>query len=307
MRHNKRLHGSKEVVQPVCKKGQMIDYPDERTGYVQEQEWRDQQRIERDEITQSHGEITMTKEQKKELMIRESIVMPAVSPEEAVRAFEAYQSLAKKIMTDDDVQNIQGKNFKKKSFWRKCQRFFNLSVSIVSEVRDQYDGYFVYKFVVRATAPNGASMDGTGSCSSNEKGIFKTEHNARAIAETRAKNRAISDLVAFGEVSAEEVDASINGDHKPCQDEEAPFNSDVETPPDGTVAKQKELYDILVKLNNGDTTEAMLIDMLEHLTMFKGKDGKQVAGVRSLKKLTGKRLDVTLGKAKDRVKEMESI
>ncbi len=132
--------------------------------------------------------------------------MPAVTAEEAVNAFNAYQDLAKKIMTPDDIQLIQGKEFKKKSFWRKCQRFFNLSLQLREEKRtENKDGSFVYKFVFRAIAPNKAYMDGTGTCSSNEKGLLKTEHNTRAIAETRAKNRAISDLVAFGEVSAEEI------------------------------------------------------------------------------------------------------
>lgn len=153
--------------------------------------------------------------EEKSVVVKDAIVMPAVTPEKAVEAFEAYQSLAKKIMTADDIQKIQGKDFKKKSFWRKCQRFFNLSVEIVKEEREVYDGYFVYKFIVRATAPNGAHMDGTGTCSSDEKGMLKTEHNTRAIAETRAKNRAISDLVAFGEVSAEEVNGDEEHETKP--------------------------------------------------------------------------------------------
>jgi len=133
------------------------------------------------------------------------IVMPAVTKEQAVAAFNAYQELAGAILTKDDIQNIAGKEFKKKSFWRKCQRFFNLSTEIKSEVREENNGAFTYKFIVRATAPNGAYMDATGACSSDEKGLLKTEHNTRATAETRAKNRAIADLVAFGEVSAEEI------------------------------------------------------------------------------------------------------
>lgn len=156
-------------------------------------------------------------EEKKALIARDMIVMPAVSPEKAVEAFEAYQALAKKIMTKDDVQIIVGREFKKKSFWRKCQRFFNLSIEIIKEEREVYDNHFTYKFVVRATAPNGAFMDGAGSCSSDEKGLLKTEHNTRAIAETRAKNRAISDLVAFGEVSAEEVDGNPEHSDAPQQ------------------------------------------------------------------------------------------
>jgi len=131
-------------------------------------------------------------------IMKQPIVMPAVTADQALKAFEAYQDLAKKIITPDDVQHIAGKEFKKKSFWRKCQRFFNLTVQIVDEKREEYNGSFIYKFTVRATAPNGAFMDGTGACSSDEKGLLKTEHNTRAIAETRAKNRAISDLVAFG-------------------------------------------------------------------------------------------------------------
>ena len=84
--------------------------------------------------------------------------------------------------------------------------FFNLSLELREEKRaEDKNGVFTYKFVYRAKAPNKAFVDGTGTCSSNEKGLLKTEHNTRAIAETRAKNRAIADLVAFGEVSAEEV------------------------------------------------------------------------------------------------------
>lgn len=145
-------------------------------------------------------------------LVVSAIVMPAVTKEEAVKAFRAYQELAAAILTKDDVQNISGKEFKKKSFWRKCQRFFNLSTEIKSEVREEINGAFTYKFVVRATAPNGAYMDATGACSSDEKGLLKTEHNTRATAETRAKNRAIADLVAFGEVSAEEVTAGHTED-----------------------------------------------------------------------------------------------
>ena len=152
--------------------------------------------------------------EEKGLQVRDPIVMPAVTKEEAVKAFEEYQELAKKITTKDDIQKIQGKDFKKKSFWRKCQRFFNLSVEIMKEERAEYDNHFVYKFVARAIAPNGAFMDGTGACSSNEKGLEKTEHTCRATAETRAKNRAISDLVAFGEVSAEEITADNGNGHE---------------------------------------------------------------------------------------------
>lgn len=136
-----------------------------------------------------------------------AIVMPAVTPVQAVEAFQAYQDLAKQITTVEDVQKIGDREFKKKSFWRKCQRFFNLSLEIQKEWKEaNADGSFTYFAVYRATAPNGAHCDGDGACTSNEKGRVRTEHDTRSTAHTRAKNRAISDLVAFGEVSAEEVE-----------------------------------------------------------------------------------------------------
>ena len=173
----------------------------------------------------------------KELIVREAIVMPAVSKEKAIEAFRAYQDLAKEIMTPDDVQRIQGKDFKKKSFWRKCQRFFNLSLEKIEERREDNNGVVSYHLTYRATAPNGTFVDGCGSCSTNEKGLLKTEHNTRAIAETRSKNRAISDLVAFGEVSAEEI---VTNGH-----EELPPEDVIEK----TLDKEKERTTELLKDN----------------------------------------------------------
>ncbi len=156
----------------------------------------------KDLIKQKRGGILM---ENQDLVAREPIVLPQVTTAKALEAFKAYQDLAKEICTNEDIQRIGDKDFKKKSFWRKCQRFFNLSLEKIEERREKIEDYFVYHFIYRATAPNGAFVDGAGSCSSDEKGLVKTEHNTRAIAETRAKNRAIADLVAFGEVTAEEI------------------------------------------------------------------------------------------------------
>jgi hypothetical protein len=48
---------------------------------------------------------------------------------------------------------------------------------------------------------------GIGTCSTTERKFSKPEHDILAIAHTRAKNRAISDLIGLGEVSAEELEA----------------------------------------------------------------------------------------------------
>lgn len=118
-------------------------------------------------------------------------------------------------------------------------------------------GYIVTK---RATAPNGRTVVSDGTCFAVEKARrFKcqhphptwkgktlhfphatcpdfdpefqwrtlsgdaTEHNVRGHASTRAFNRAVSDLVGFGEVSAEEIDRDDeHGEHGQGQATTAP-------------------------------------------------------------------------------------
>lgn len=155
-----------------------------------------------------------------------AIVMPAVSTEEALKAWKEYQDLKAAIVDKNvDVQIIDGKDFLKKSYWRKVATFFNLSVEVVKEKSEQVGKTFVWNFTCKAIAPNGRFAVGTGSCDAFEKSTLKdgkymafnkktrswyegkpnTIHNIRSTAETRAFNRAVSNLVGGGEVSAEEV------------------------------------------------------------------------------------------------------
>lgn len=180
-----------------------------------------------------------------------SIVMPAVNAEQAIEAWRQYQDLKKAIIDKDvDVQLIEGKEFLKKSYWRKVATFFNLSVDIVDEKHEQIGKTIVWHFTAKATAPNGRSAIGVGSCDVFEKAdlvdgkyvkkkvvkwgkkangkSFPVEfemvpaspnslHNTRSTAETRAFNRAISNLVGGGEVSAEEVNVNTNYDRSPYE------------------------------------------------------------------------------------------
>lgn len=147
------------------------------------------------------------------------IVKPMVTADQALAAWRAYQQLKKNLLDGSDYQSIkmfqQGRgmverSFVKKSGWRKLATAFNISVEISKEERKEYhvdkpNYYFVIEVTAKAIAMNGRHMVGTGSCASNERGFAHLEHDVRTTAETRAKNRAISDLIGGGEVSAEEV------------------------------------------------------------------------------------------------------
>lgn len=134
------------------------------------------------------------------------MLMPLTDSAGARAAIEAYESLKTAIVRPDDIQRIQGRDFLKKSFWRRVSACFGLSLEMISEERLVLDGRLAYRATYRAIAPNGRTMDGDGMCSNAEKGREQwPEHNIRATAHTRAKNRAISDIVGGGEVSAEEM------------------------------------------------------------------------------------------------------
>ena len=156
-----------------------------------------------------------------------AVLMPMESGR-VIEGMRAYQSLLHDLLDASDWQETsergpdgQKKRFPKKSAWRKIGRAFSLSTEIVPgsrRIERAPDGSpLSAECVVRVTAPNGQTGDGDGYCSLSEfKGRRredpKLENTMRATATTRAKNRAIADLVGMGEVSAEEIAAGGEGD-----------------------------------------------------------------------------------------------
>lgn len=148
-----------------------------------------------------------------------------------------YQDLVKALLDKSDYQMIRTKEGmqpkKKKSAWRKLATAFNISDDIVEEeiIRDECHRIISAKFVVKATLPNGRYGMGLGDCSifdkvkkddEKEPSPFElrkrfnnAEHDVISTAHTRAKSRAISDLVGGGEVSAEELSGVDAGGIKP--------------------------------------------------------------------------------------------
>ena len=141
----------------------------------------------------------------------------------AIEQWDAYQKLCKGLLNETDYQEIIVKekdedgnyvkvkrHFKKKSAWQKLSRAFNVDTTIVDRslertkmgrVREAY-------YYVRATLPNGRSVESDALCSRSEKGKDKvSDHTIMSTAKTRATNRAIAELIGAGEVSAEEMTA----------------------------------------------------------------------------------------------------
>jgi hypothetical protein len=121
----------------------------------------------------------------------------------------AYDAAVKSLIGPNDIQVEGGREFKKKSAWRKLARYFNISVqSDLSSTRIEHtDESFVAYAMATATAPWGQSWTDVGACGSDEETGLRTITYADAIATamTRASNRAVSNLIAMGEVSADEI------------------------------------------------------------------------------------------------------
>lgn len=138
-----------------------------------------------------------------------------------------YQELVEALLDKSDYQLIQTANgikkSKKKSAWRKLATAFNISDDVIEKeiIRDECHRIISARYEVKATLPNGRHGVGTGSASIFDKISKKdtkeptpfelrqrytnAEHDITSTAHTRAKSRAISDLIGAGEVSAEEL------------------------------------------------------------------------------------------------------
>ena len=172
----------------------------------------------------------------REVVVYEGTVVLPVPVDEAVRQWEQYQELTRRLLNESDYQQIGKGRFKKKSAWRKYSRAFNLNDEVQSEhVERAPDGWPVWaRVVIRAIAPNGRHAEADGECHMAERccpasygsECGKSDYSNHDCCEpgcnprihwshpgdiaetalTRAKNRAVSDLIGAGEVSAEEME-----------------------------------------------------------------------------------------------------
>ena len=155
--------------------------------------------------------------------------LQTVDVQAAADFMENYQELVDALLDETDYQQIGDKNAKKKSAWRKLATAFNISDEPVSKeiIRDKCHRIISAHYEVKAMLPNGRTAYGVGSCSiwdkiskkdereptpfELRKRFTNAEHDIIGTAHTRAKSRAIADLIGAGEVSAEELDGAVMG------------------------------------------------------------------------------------------------
>jgi len=151
------------------------------------------------------------------LEVRAQPLLP-MAPQDAAQVMRAYQETCRAILTRDDVQRVGDREFTTRSGFQKLAAAYGVSTEIVSvdvthETDEEHGDVMIARAVVRAIHPSGRHAEGDGACSSREKrfrkGDEKMDHSLPATAVTRATNRAVSNLVAFGTVSAEEAESTV--------------------------------------------------------------------------------------------------
>jgi len=135
------------------------------------------------------------------------VVQPVAPIEQLKKSMQEFERLKRELLTEDDWQQIGDKKYITRSGFRKISLAFGLSDQILEEHRaERADGSFTWRVKVRVWARNGRRSESVGACDSSERKFAHLEHDVYATAHTRAKSRAISDLVAGGAVSAEELE-----------------------------------------------------------------------------------------------------
>ncbi len=144
----------------------------------------------------------------------EMAVVP-VDVDSLIAMVDAFDQFKSKVLKDTDfwLDPKSKKRRVKKSGWLKYALACNVNL-MKTEEREidkemppgSGDWVTIYHFDYRAIAQSGRFAEASGSASTSEReGSDKMIHDTRSLAQTRALNRAISNLIGGGEVSAEEA------------------------------------------------------------------------------------------------------
>lgn len=142
-----------------------------------------------------------------EIMLnRDPELLAPASNERTIKVLKLFQEFKANVLDKDDYVFVQGKRLIKKSGWLKYALACSLSLEVREEKVERLPNEeTVYHYVYRAIHPSGRFADAVGSASSKERSFTHLVHDVRALAQTRAMERSISNLVGGGELGAEEM------------------------------------------------------------------------------------------------------
>ncbi|MFQ6033382.1 MAG: hypothetical protein ACE5KR_00795 [Candidatus Bipolaricaulia bacterium] len=132
--------------------------------------------------------------------------------EKAQEVWREFESFKEKLLDDRDRYEVKGKRWLNRQGCAKLATVFSLSEPeqpqvITVPLNDKHVGFIT---ITAVETPGRRRAFGVGGCTTHEiltkdQRNRRAFHDAVAVSHTRAKERAIADLVGGGELTAEEI------------------------------------------------------------------------------------------------------
>lgn len=197
----------------------------------------------------------------------EKPLVPVASAPELVEAMRRFEQIKQALIVPDlDTYTVQGVSRIRKSGWRKLALAFGISDELVNErlERDTIgEPATIWHVTVRAYSRGGRSVIGVGSASSRERQFAHPEHDLHALAHTRAKSRAIADMLGSSDQVAEELEEPDMSTHKSTN--VGPTEVPKKAPPSSSGLHGQQaavVWDFLDKVLGEDLADHVQVDAL---------------------------------------------
>ena len=226
----------------------------------------------------------------------------AENADKRVAAMQTLRRASLKLMNKNDWVDQDGKPYPQSSGLEKVADAWGLSWGFLGNPQKvvETDRYLIITSLY-VESPWGRRIEVIGTRASDDPlygkagGVLRPlseidEGDIRKASYTNALARGISIMLGLRNMTWEELGVKADEVQKVERYAKAEATDDEKK-------QQNEIREILTEIVGGDAMKAL--KPLEEVTSFVGKDGKAVPGVKAFSKLTGPRLEVTLGKAKD--------
>ena len=256
------------------------------------------------EVIDIGGEVEIVERAPMTVVGIENLLRLAETADKRVVALNKLRLASIRATNDHDWIDQDGTPYLQASGAQKIAPLWGIGWQIISHSKTTGDDSYIWTTVLRLTDPAGRIVETIGTRSSRDLLFAKRagkylpmsevdEPNIKKASATNAIARGVSAMVGLRNITWTELE-----EHGIKKEKTRVITRSSQTTATPDEKKhQTEVWEILTKINGGDTKKA--IDQLELLTTFKGKEGNTISGLRVISKLKGKRLAVTLGKARD--------
>ena len=238
--------------------------------------------------------------------------------EKRVDTFNKIKLIALRATNKMDWVDQDGSPYLQGSGSEKVGRLFGLDWKLKSDPRkvnsdDDRGPFYYYEVRILVSSKSGDTIESIGTCSSRDSFFAKAKGAWRLLSEidetnilksayTNALSNGVTKLLGLRNLTWEEVEKFAGfkrGDVAQVRHEQNPEVAAKES------QQRAELTTILEAALPGNLDEQK--KALVRITEFPGKDGKIVAGIDDVNRLSGKRLDVTLSKARDAMAKFQAV